>query len=161
VPALGPGSRLPRLDLLDSAGRAAPVAAGEVLYVFFKTTCPTCELAWPFVGRLRKRAGGGPFAIIGVSQDPPAETEAFSASLGTSVPTLYDPPPWNASESLGLESVPTFFLVDSEGRIRERFEGFQKAKLEELAARAAAEGGAAASGPLFLPDERVPELRPG
>lgn len=160
VPALGPGSLLPPLDLLDSAGRVAHPAGREALYVFFKTTCPTCELAWPFVERLRTRADGR-FGIVGVSQDPPHETETFSRNLGVSVPTLYDPPPWNASESLGLESVPTFVLVDGEGRIRESFAGFQKAKLEALAARAAAGAEAPEPGPFFLPDERVPELRPG
>lgn len=128
----------------------------EALYVFFKTNCPTCELLWPYLDRLRARVGES-LAILGVSQDAPADTERFSLEQGTGVPTLYDPPPWRASEKVGIENVPAMFLVGQDGRIRETVLGFQKAKLEELASERSGNGGR----PLFRPDEKVPELRPG
>ena len=127
------------------------VPEGETLYVFFKTTCPTCELLWPYLDRLRKRVGSD-LEIVGVSQDAPRETAKFSREAGAEVPIVYDPPPWRASEAVGLENVPTMFLVGDDGRIRETILGFQKAKLEELAA---------SNDPLFRPDEKVPEIRPG
>lgn len=123
----------------------------EALYVFFKTTCPTCELLWPYLDRLRKRVAGD-LEIVGVSQDAPRETVKFSRETGTDVAIVYDSPPWRASEAVGLEAVPTMFLVGEDGRIRETIVGFQKTKLEELAA---------SNDPLFRPDEKVPEVRPG
>lgn len=127
--------------------------------MFFKTTCPTCELAWPYLERLRRRAGAIP--IVAISQDPPSETRAFARGLGVELTTVYDPPPWAASEAAGLTNVPAFFVVDANGRIRESFLGFQKAKLEELASRGEHAPGGAPREPLFLPDEPVPEMRPG
>ena len=79
------------------------VPEGEALYVFFKTTCPTCELLWPYLDRLRKRVGSD-LEIVGVSQDAPRETAKFSREAGAEVPIVYDPPPWRASEAVGLEA---------------------------------------------------------
>ena len=41
--------------------------------------------------------------------------------------------------TLKLSNVPTLFLVDEDGRILETVEGFQRAKMEELAARFSAQ----------------------
>ncbi len=160
--SLGPGDLFPDLDLVSADGHRAPLPKGETLYGFFKTTCPTCELTWPYLERLRSVAEGGNLAVVAVSQDPPAETEPFNERLGVGVRTLYDPPPWKGSEALGLTSVPTLVLVDGEGRIRETIVGFQKRTMEDLARRAAPSGrsGAAAEG-FFRPGESVPDMRPG
>lgn len=160
MPLLGPGSPFPPLDLRDSRGDALALAIAppgrKALYVFFKTTCPTCELLWPYLDRLR-RCVGDKLEIVAVSQDGRQETDRFSRDLATDIRTVYDPPPWRASEEMGLENVPTMFLVGEDGRIRETILGFQKAKLEELAS-----GGSANAGhPLFRSDENVPQIRPG
>ena len=55
-----------------------------------------------------------------------------------------------------LDSLPCV-VVGQDRRIRETILGFQKAKLEELAFARSGNGG----HPLFQPDEKVPELRPG
>lgn len=134
---------------------------GQTLYAFFKTTCPTCELAWPYLERLRRLAEGGQLSLVAVSQDEPQPTEEFNARLATRIPTLYDPPPWHASDAVGLTSVPTLFLV-ADGRIRQTLVGFEKQKLEELAGGAAVPGRAGnGTRTLFRPDEPVPALRPG
>ena len=157
---LEPGSSFPPLRLQDSQGRPAVGPAGETLYAFFKTTCPTCELTWPYLERLRVLAGDGGVAVVAVSQDDPGRTEAFNERLSTRIPTLYDPPPWRASDAVGVTSVPTLFLV-AEGRIRETLMGFEKRKWEDLAVRAAAPGRDGVREALFRPEEKVPALRPG
>ncbi len=158
---LDPGSSFPSVSLRGADGRPAVIPGGETLWAFFKTTCPTCELMWPYLDRLAERFNGGA-SVIAVSQDEVAETQSFNERLGVRIPTLYDGPPWKASEALGLSNVPTLLLVDGEGRIRETIEGFQKAKMEELAGHFTdrrASGGPAES--LFRPGESVPALRPG
>ncbi len=137
-----------------------PVPAGPTLYAFFKTTCPTCVLTWPYLERVRALSVGGALRVIAVSQDDPAVTRAFNDRLGSHVDTVYDPRPWRASDAVGLTNVPTLFLVGDDGRIRDTVVGFQKKKLEELG-RIAAEGTGQEGTPVFRPEDGVPEFKPG
>jgi peroxiredoxin len=161
VAALEPGARFPRITLRDESGAAAdPKRGGETLYAVFKTTCPTCELTWPFLERIRKIAEGGPFSIVAVTQDDPAKTRAFAERLDTRLDTLYDREPWPASDALGLTTVPTLFRVGADGVIAETFAGFDRARLQALAGRAAALAGKPAPE-LFRASDHAPPFKPG
>lgn len=157
--ALEPGEVFPRIELETETGARFVPPGTETLYGFFKTTCPTSELAWPHFDRIRRRGEGG-LRTYAVSQDERAETRAFNARLGVGLETLYDPKPWKASAALGLTNVPTFFLVGPDGRIRETAVGFVRPKLEEFARR-----GGGLSGrrpvPLFPIGEPIPLIVPG
>ena len=134
--------------------------AGEKLYVFYKTTCPTTEMTWPHLERIRRLAAGGALTVVPVSQDDPDETADFHRRTGYAASAFYDPPPWIVSESLGLASVPAFFLVGGDGVVRQTALGFEKDKMESFAALAAE----LASRPhqrLFDPGDGVPAVRPG
>ena len=150
----------PSIALRDERGRAAAVPPGEVLYAFFKTTCPASELAWPFLDRVRKIGQGGGLPVVAVSQDDPETTARFYEDLGVAIPTLYDPEPWEASEAVGLTNVPAFFVVAGDGTIRDASVGFQRHKMEEFAELAADRAGRRPAA-LFLPGENVPALKPG
>ena len=158
--ALSPGSALPEISLSDGRGGAAPLPRREALYGFFKTTCPTCQLAWPFFDRVGRLAAGGTLAVVAVSQDNPAETKAFNERLGVALPTLFDPEPWRASEALGLEIVPTFLRLGADGTLRDVMVGFQKQKMQDLGAEAASLAGRPAAE-LFRPSDGVPAMKPG
>jgi len=157
VSVLEPGARLPRLSLTDEGGAPFPLPAGETLYAVFKTTCPTCALTWPFLERLR--AGGG-LPIVAISQDDPASTRAFAERLSTRLSTGFDPEPWAGSRALGVQTVPTLFRVGSDGTIAETVVGFDSARMEGFARRAAELSGRPAE-PLFRPDDHVPPIKPG
>jgi len=157
VSVLEPGARLPRLSLTDEKGDPFPLPSGEALYAVFKTTCPTCALTWPFLERLR--ADGG-LPILAVSQDDPAATHAFAERLSTRLETAFDPEPWPGSRALGVQTVPTLFRVGRDGAIAETVVGFDRARLEGFARRAAELSGRPAI-PLFRPDENVPPVKPG
>jgi thiol-disulfide isomerase/thioredoxin len=160
VPVLEPGAKLPALALSDERG--APVAPfeGETLYVVFKTTCPTCALAWPYLERIARASEGGRLRVLGISQDDPQETREFERRVGARVPSAYDPPPYAASDALGVSTVPTFLRVADDGTISETATGFDRARLESLARRAADLAGRPPA-PLFGPDEKVPPIKPG
>jgi hypothetical protein len=157
--ALEPGTAFPTIELETESGARFIPPDGEALYGFFKTTCPTSELAWPYFDRIR-RAASRALSVFAVSQDDRRETAAFNERLGVRLETLYDAPPWKASAALGLTNVPTFFLVGSTGRIRETAVGFQRPKLEALANRAAKLAGRRTSR-IFRIGEHVPLIVPG
>ena len=158
--ALSPGNALPALSLTDGRGGAAVLPAGEALYGFFKTTCPTSELAWPFFDRIGQLAAGGKLAVVAVSQDEPAETASFNQSLVVTLPTLFDPEPWRASDALGLTSVPTFLRVAADGTLREAVVGFQRQKMQDFGAEAARLAGLPRAD-LYRPGEAPPAIKPG
>lgn len=157
--ALEPGAVFPQIELEAESGARFVPPRVETLYGFFKTTCPTCELTWPYVERLRRIAGRA-LPVFAVSQDDRGETVKFNERLGVQVETLYDPAPWKASAALGLTNVPTFFLVGPGGRIRETVVGFQRPRLEMLCRRAAKLAGRR-SARLFRIGENVPLIVPG
>ena len=149
----------PEIDLETESGDRFVPGPGEALYGFFKTTCPTSELTWPYYDRIREIGARG-LRTFAVSQDDRAETAAFNRRLGVQLETLYDPPPWKASSDLGLTNVPTLFLVGANGRIRETVVGFQRPRLEDLARRAAKLAGRPAPR-LFRIGDNIPLIVPG
>jgi thiol-disulfide isomerase/thioredoxin len=154
------GTVFPLQSLRTGTGTAPPLPDSETLYAFFHTDCPTSEMTIPFLDRLQEIGDGRGLRVVAVSQDDPATTEAFVSRLGLTVPVLYDPPPWSASESLGLASVPAFAAVSRDGRLERTVIGLQKLELEAFAERAAALAGRP-SRPFFRPEENVPAIRPG
>jgi peroxiredoxin len=155
-----PGIAFPFHHLRTEDGGVASEPSGESLYAFFHTECPTSEMAIPFLERLQGIGEGRGLRVFAVSQDDRVETRAFRARLGIGIDTLYDPPPWKASEALHLASVPTFVTVDPSGRVEKVVVGFQKERLEAYAERSASLAGRP-SRPFFRPDEPVPAIRPG
>ena len=158
--ALSPGSPFPDVALRDRSGQPAPTSDGEALYVVFKTTCPTCELTWPYLERLRQAAGPDGLKVIAISQDDHQKTSAFNRRLGSRVETLYDPPPYEASDRLGVTVVPTFFRVGPDGRVAETSVGFARDRLEGYARRASALAGRPYQD-FFRPEDSAPAVRPG
>jgi thiol-disulfide isomerase/thioredoxin len=160
VAALEPGSRFPRVSLLDENGASSAVPPGETLYAVFKTTCPVCEMTWPYLERLRQFAEGGSMQVLAITQDDASRTAAFNERVGSRIPTLYDPQPWKASDALGVTTVPTLFRVSPDGRIAQTVVGFDREALRDLARRAASSAGKPPAD-LFRPDEDVPAFKPG
>lgn len=154
---LRPGADAPmfRLPLLDGGvvDLAEWLAGGAVVLAFFKTTCPTCKLAFPFLERIH-RHGSGP-RLLAISQDGAEATARFHAEFGVTMPTALDAAGngYEASNAYGLTHVPSLFLVTAGGAIEWFSTGFAKAELEELAAMGGVE--------LFTGDDRAPEWKPG
>jgi len=140
---------------MAGVGQQAPLFSpladltAPVLLAFFKISCPTCQMTFPFLQRLADR--GGP-RIVGVSQDDAEGTAEFNAAFGVRFETVLDEG-FTASNAYGLEYVPTMVLVEPDGRISWRLESFVKAELEAMAARWGVT--------LFDAGDRVPNFKPG
>ncbi len=149
--AQAPGFRLPKLDG-GEISLAEITSHGPALLVFFKVSCPVCQLAFPFFERLHQ-AGGLP--LYGISQDDALDTRDFAKRYGVTFPILFDleSAHFPVSNAYGLTNVPTAFLVDSDGSIVKTIHSWNK---KEMAALAAAQG-----AHMFRPGENVPEFKPG
>jgi peroxiredoxin len=127
--------------LMGSDGR--PYALSEqrghpVLAVFFKSTCSTCAMTFPYVERLYQAYGKRGLAVWGISQDTLDDTLAFAVERGATFPMLLDTT-WEASQAYQVEGVPLLVLVGSDGTVAYRGASFSKEDLNEIARLTAAQ----------------------
>ena len=153
------GRRAPnfKLEQLNNGTAELPklFAGGPVLLAFFKSTCPVCQMTFPFLERIHSGRKRGSMAVYGVSQDDPETTREFNAQFGVTFPTLLDTEDdgYPASNAFGISHVPSMFLVEPDGTISWSSEGFNKRDLESV-------GGQAGVKP-FRPGDDVPEWKAG
>ncbi len=135
---------------------------GSVVAAFFKVSCPVCQFTFPFLERLYKRYGGEGVTFLGISQDDARATKDFAKEFGVTLPMLLDEKEkgYAASNAYGLTSVPTIFLIETDGTVKISCMGFDKKDLESIAA-ALAERKKITVSALFRPGESVPAHKPG
>src|ERR1035441_11010900 len=114
---LEPGSRAPdfRLPRLDGGAVVLQeiVAKGPAVIAFFKTTCPVCQLTFPFLERIHK---AGTLPVYAISQDDADDTREFNREFGLTLPTLLDTgrSGYPVSEAFGISSRASALLLTSE-----------------------------------------------
>jgi peroxiredoxin len=152
---LSAGDKAPRFTLGDVFGLEHSfdeiLSRGPVLLVLYKINCPVCQLTLPFLDRITN----GALQMVAISQDDLAATKRFQAKFGGHMTTLLDRTEdgYLVSRAFGISHVPTLFLVEQDGTIAMLTEGFVKADLEAIAARAGV--------PIFRDDEAVPAWKAG
>ncbi len=99
--------------------------------------------------------------FLGISQDDARSTAKFAEEYGVTFPILIDDEKGYAvSNAYGLSSVPTIFLIDTDGTVKVSSVGFDRKDLEAIAANLGARKKMSLA-PLFRPDEVVPANKPG
>jgi peroxiredoxin len=134
VATLKAGVRAPEFILsdLDQARVALdPAASPLTLAIFFKTTCPTCQYAWPYYERLHNTYAGDGLRVLGISQHDRQSTARYKAEFGGSFPHLIDDA-FRVSRAYDPAFVPTGFLIDPHGDIIETFTSWDSAGLNDL-----------------------------
>ena len=152
------GVQAPDIKLPDLDGRPWTLTDllkdGPVLLAFFKISCSTCQLTFPFLQRLADSKDAKAPRLLAISQDDVSASRGFQQRLGISLPTLIDVPrTWPASNAYQITSVPSLFLVETDGGISLASEGFDKKVLTNLGERFHIAP--------FHESDRVPDLRPG
>ena len=145
---LARGSVAPPLPEADAGPRAV---------VFYKVTCPTCQIAAPAMERLFRSA---PQSFAAVVQDPPERAEEFNETYGTTFSPVSDAEPYDLSSAFGVRTVPTVFVIDEDGRVEDVAESWDREGWNRAAARLAELTG------LDLPalseeGDGLPPFRPG
>jgi peroxiredoxin len=148
----------------DSRSTREVVASGlglPVLLAFFKTSCPVCQLTWPYLQRLHAAYGGKSVRVVGVSQDDAASSRAFYAAHGAATfDLLLDPEPtFVASNAFDVESVPLLVLLAPDGTVDDTFAGWSRKRMEALGARFASKS--VPLVPVIPPGDPVREFSAG
>ena len=163
--ALSVGTKAPDFELKAMDGRRFvlrdELARGPVMLAFFKASCPTCQYAFPFLERLEKAYGHKSVQIVGVSQNDPKQTAAFTKEFGVTFPVLLDDSErYPVSNAYGLTNVPTVFWIGQDGEIEVSSVGWVRADFEEIG-RKMAEAGKTVPAVVFKPGEDVRDFRAG
>src|SRR5512142_2409292 len=156
------GQSAPPFSLSGIDGRSYALnenGARLTLAVIFKTTCPTCQLTWPYLEKMYQSYRGAGLAVWGISQDGQAASTQFASDYHGTFPILIDTD-LRVSRALNPQFVPTLFLIDPEGKIVDRIVAFDKARLNQLAETVAARLDAPAV--VIAPaDDGNPPFKPG
>ncbi len=155
------GERAPSLVLtgLDGQIYRLDEANGPVLAVFFKVSCQTCHLIFPYLERLYRAYPPARWHLWAISQDAVADSQTFAERYGATFPILLDEG-WAASRAYDPEGVPTLFFIDPDGQVQRVVPAFQKAALNELSA-AIAEHIATQAVVIAPQDDPAPPFKPG
>lgn len=132
LPKLGPA---PAWQLKDVNG--APVSfeqfKGKVVVVdFWATWCPPCRAEIPgYIEMVRKHGKDG-LVIVGISLDQagPDVVKAFAGKTGINYQLVMGDEAVVAAFG-GVEGIPTTFLIDRQGQIRDRKVGAEEAETYE------------------------------
>jgi peroxiredoxin len=102
------------------------------LLAFCKTSCGTCDLAFPYLNRLREAYPDG-WHLWAISQDPPDRSSDYARKHGLSYPVLIDAPEFATSRLYDPPATPTLFLIEPGGRIEYTTHGFSKEDVNKIA----------------------------
>jgi peroxiredoxin len=136
-------------------------ASGPVMLVFYKKSCPVCQYAFPFYERLFQAYGNQGVTLVGVSQNPKKEAEAFAKSFGVTFPILLDDTnTYPVSNAYGLTNVPTVFWIRTNGKIEISSVGWSRKDYEAIGAKMA-EARSIPTSLLIQPQEKIDDFRFG
>ncbi len=158
--ALKRGSQAPPVEKTDQNGKKHDLSRieGWKLIIFYKVTCPTCQLTLPFIEKIH-RWYGDRVSVFGIIQDPPDKAKEFMKNYGLTFPQLIDAPDYPTSIEYDVQVVPTYYLISPEGSIEITGESFVKKELEGLNEVVAQKAGKEVN-PLFE-DVSVPAFKAG
>lgn len=160
LPAVGevvPDFTLPDYTYSTQYRLAEAMKQGPTLVTFFKRSCAVSRMTLPFVERLHQRYPA--VQVLGISQDDQDDAAFIVDQSALSFPVLLDTD-WRVSIAYDLVTVPTIFLLDTNGTVKRVNYGWQKANMEALAADVAQDVGAEPV-PLFTDADKVPAFKPG
>lgn len=164
MPVLQPDAIAPDFTLHAADGSVTTLsrasAAGPVLLAFYKTECPTCALAFPFVERIHEAYAARGLQVLGIAQNDAESAAAYAQERGATFPQVSDEPLYLTSGAYGIDFTPTLVLVDGNRKVRAAVEAWQREGYNALCRRIADMLGADFQ-PISAEGDGAPPMRPG
>jgi cytochrome c biogenesis protein CcmG, thiol:disulfide interchange protein DsbE len=105
--------------------RLADLRGKVVLLNFWATWCPPCKAEMPDLNALQREYGAAQdFVVVGVNVEEDAATvKPFVEKNGLSFPIVLDRDSRITTQLFGVRPLPTTFIIDREGYIRDAWNG--------------------------------------
>ena len=135
--AAEPGTQAPGFTAKTFEGRQVSLAdyRGKVVFIdFWASWCSPCRESLPIYDKLSADFGEENFTIIAVNLD---ETAADAKKFLSQHPVHYTvvaDPDGDIPKTFGVSGMPSSYLIDRDGTIRQRHIGFDKKDVEMLRA---------------------------
>lgn len=102
-----------------------------VVLEFWAGWCDACRALTPTLNRWHRSLGVQGVRVLGVTTDPFQEAQFGAAEFGFEYPALTDPQ-GTVSRAYGALMLPSLFVIDQQGIVRQVMVGIERARLREL-----------------------------
>jgi peroxiredoxin len=135
--AAEPGTQAPGFTARTFDGKEVSLAdfRGKIVFVdFWASWCSPCRESLPLYDKLAADFGTSDFAVIAVNLDETAsDAKKFIAQHPVRY-TIVQNPQGDIPKAFGVSGMPSSYLIDRDGTIRQRHIGFDKKDVDMLRA---------------------------
>lgn len=126
-----PAVNLPALSADDDISLQS--LQGKVVYLdFWASWCGPCRVSFPLLEQLREELGVRGFEVYAVNVDEvEADARKFLSEIPVSYPVVRDGAGATPG-TFGILGMPTGYLIDRQGVVRDIHQGFRKSDSEKL-----------------------------
>ncbi len=134
------GQPAPAVDLpnlpIDGSRTSLASLQGKVVYLdFWASWCGPCRLSLPRLNSLRNELGEQGFEVLAINVDEFEEDALqFLQEFPVDYPVVWDNA-GHSPQSFGILGMPTAFIIDRKGVVREVHQGFRKSDSDKIRAR--------------------------
>jgi thiol-disulfide isomerase/thioredoxin len=141
------GAPAPSWKGLAQVSGPVPVGLNElkgrvVIVDFWATWCLACRMSAPKLTAWQAKFGAQGLSVIGITDDPVPEASQAARSFGMRYHAIATDPSYTTQRAFGVRALPTVFVIDKRGVIRDVSVGFdprKEAEMEALVQRLLAE----------------------
>ena len=132
--AVGDTAPAVNLPALSADGEISLQALrGKVVYLdFWASWCGPCRVSFPLLTQLRNELGASGFEVLAINVDEvEADARQFLAEVPVSYPVVRDGE-GATPQAFGILGMPTGYLIDRHGIVRDIHQGFRKSDIVKL-----------------------------